>query len=207
MYRHHVAEVPVRIRIHFLIDHSFLSPARFNLPTHPPTHPLTHSLSLRGHPTRSPLSDRIANARQLVTRSLVGCAFPRLMFFVLPRPRRLSPCPRCLGRDTYRTHSVPSHRKSLPLPRRYKTTPLCRTDNWTGSFWSHAPGLPPSVVVTAATLPLGRPVLLPSQRCQPCGKTKRGRVGVVHSSSSPFLRMLHAAFHKLTPIPSLYMYK
>ncbi|KAH9001797.1 hypothetical protein EDB86DRAFT_2901562, partial [Lactarius hatsudake] len=43
-----------------------------------------------------------------------------------PRPRRLSPCPCCLGRDAYCPHSLPSHQQE-PLPRRYRQ-----------SFWSQS---------------------------------------------------------------------
>ncbi|KAH9043911.1 hypothetical protein EDB85DRAFT_1885417 [Lactarius pseudohatsudake] len=89
----------------------FLSPTRFNPLSLSHTHTLTYSLTLIRHPTRSPLSDRIANARRLVTRSLVGRAFPRLMSFATPRPRRLSPYLHCLGRDAYRPYSVSSHQQ------------------------------------------------------------------------------------------------
>src|SRR6266702_6417271 len=66
----------VRIRIHFLVDRflplsrSLLKPhSRTHTLTHSHSHSLTHSLTLVRHPTRSPLSDRIANARRLVTHS------------------------------------------------------------------------------------------------------------------------------------------
>ncbi len=143
---------------------SFLSITLSSLPL-ASTHPPTHSLSLRGHPTRSPLSDRIANARQLVTRSLVGRAFPRLMSFVL---RHASATPPVTVPALSRSRRLPSTFCPKPSPRVYlsrvdtgrgeypcyfldacmwsplfRTTPLRRTDNWTGSFWSHAPSLPP----------------------------------------------------------------
>ena len=148
-------------------------------PTYPPTHTLTlvtrssHSFTLIGSDRQRTPACHPLTRRLCVPASHVLCpspATPPVTVPALSRPRHLpyTFCPK----PSQESASPASIQVFMSFSRYvhvitplFRTTPLCRTDNWTGSFWSHAPGLPPSVVVTAATLPLGRPVLLPSQRC------------------------------------------
>ncbi|KAI9430195.1 hypothetical protein H4582DRAFT_2064079 [Lactarius indigo] len=212
---------------------SFLSITLSSLPL-ASTHLPTHSLLLRGHPTRSPLLDRITNARQLVTCSLVGRAFPRLMSFVL---RHASATPPVTVPALSRSRRLPSTFCPKPSPRVYLSRVNTGRD---ASMWSPLSSEPPlsvapttgpgasGVTLWASSLrrrygrdPTFRPprpaAVAEVQRWRALRGPLRGvgpatrrsgagREWTTTSSSSPFLRILYIAFRTYTD-SSLYMYK
>src|SRR6266702_26369 len=91
---------------------------------------LTHSHTLVRRRTHSPLSDQIANARQLVTRSLVGRAFPCLMSFILHHLSIASATPPV----TVPPLSLPRHLLSIFCPKPSARVCLSCVDTGRGEY-------------------------------------------------------------------------
>ncbi|KAI9443056.1 hypothetical protein H4582DRAFT_2054151 [Lactarius indigo] len=169
------------------------------------THLPTHSLSLQGYPTRSPLSDRITNAHQLVTCSLVGHAFPRLMSFVLHHASAtppVTPSPRVYlshidtGRDVSMWSPLTSE---PPLSITLTTGPgASGVMLWASSLchhYGHDLTFRPPHPAAIAEVQWWQALRGPLRGVGPVTRRSgAGREWSSTSSSSPFLQILYIAF-------------
>ncbi|KAH9010630.1 hypothetical protein EDB85DRAFT_1901804 [Lactarius pseudohatsudake] len=158
-------------------------------------------------------------------------AFPRLMSFATPRPRRLSPYLRCLGRNAYRPYSVSSHQQESaslasiqveicvcghPSLQNHPSPPHRQLDRKLLESCSGPPlrrcygrdptFRPPRPAAVAEVL-WWRALRGPLGGVSPAAR----RSGAGREWSTPPLPPLSCGYStlpfKLTPIPSLYMYK